>query len=235
MNNRNTNSRRGFTLVESLISLAIFSVIMYIGYMMLNRTNLSLARQQQSLETLHDARNFLMYIERDMREMIQVKELDTVFTSNLFDERYALFFKLSMIVPNKDGNGTQKVTYRFEGPQNYEDIPGKPKKIYREVENGPKQVLISKQLDYLKIWGTDGTIFRSREEKETETSYVSYLTKHYYNPSNPTSKGLRKLEDVKGLEVQLSMHEMLDKNGKPIKQRKFITRIYPRILNAKYE
>lgn len=229
------NSRKGFTLVESLISLAIFSVIMYLGYTMLNRANLSMARQQQSLETLHEARTFLMYIERDMREMVKVVELDTVFAQNLFDERYALFKKISMIVPNKEGTGLQKVTYSFEGPANFEDLPGKPKQIFREVEGSKKQALITKQLDYIKVWGTDGTIFRSREEKESESSYVAYLTKHYYNPTNPVANGLRRLEDIKGIEVQLSMHEMLDKEGKPIKQRKFITRIYPRVLNAKYE
>ena len=90
-------------------------------------------------------------------------------------------------------------------------------------------------MDYLKVWGTDGTIFRSREKTESESNYVAYLTKHYYNPSNPVSDGLRKLEDIKGIEVQLSMHELFDKDNKPVKQRKFITRIYPRILNAKYE
>ena len=231
----NKRSKKAFTMVEMMISLAIFAAVLVIGYTMLNRTFLSMERQRQSLDTLHEARSFLMYIERDIREMVEVEELDTVFASNLFDERYALFYKLTMLVPNKEGTGNKRVTYTFEGPQNYAEINGQTKAVYRQEEGGIKKALITKQLDYLKVWGTDGTIFRSRDLKETESSYVAYLTKHYYNPSNPVSGGLRKLEDIRGIEVQLSMHEMLDKSGKPIKQRKFITRIYPRVLNAKYE
>ena len=43
------------------------------------------------------------------------------------------------------------------------------------------------------------------------------------------------MEKIKGIEVQLCMHELLDSEKKPIKDRTFVTRIYSRVLNAKYE
>lgn len=234
MQKHTNNLKKAFTLVEMMIALAIFSIVLFIGYTMLNRTFLSMERQRQSLDTLHEARSFLMNIERDIREMVEVVELDTIFSEYLFNERYALLHKITMLVPARDGKTLRKVTYSYEGPEYHQEI-GRAKIVYRQEEGGVKKALITKQMDYLKVWGTDGTIFRSREKTESESNYVAYLTKHYYNPSNPVSDGLRKLEDIKGIEVQLSMHELFDKDNKPVKQRKFITRIYPRILNAKYE
>jgi prepilin-type N-terminal cleavage/methylation domain-containing protein len=227
------NQRKAFTLVETMIAMAVFSIVLYIGYTLMNRTFMSMDRQKQSLESLHEARSFLMNIEKDLREMLEMVELDCVYTPYLFDERYALLNKLTILVPAKTGNGTQKVTYRYEGPRDH--VGTNKKTIYREVEGGTKKALITKQMDYLKIWGTDGVIFRSRDASEPEASYVSYLTKHYYHPANPVGNGLRDLNNIKGIELQLSMHELMDKNNKPIKQRKFITRVYPRILNAKYD
>ncbi|MEW6711490.1 MAG: hypothetical protein AB1403_16830, partial [Candidatus Riflebacteria bacterium] len=107
--------------------------------------------------------------------------------------------------------------------------------IYRQVEGEIKKALISKQLNYLKVWGTDGTIFRNRHVDESLIDYRNYLAPHYYHPSNPTANGLRELEKIRGIEIQLSMHELFDSTNKPVKQRTFVTRIYPRILNAKYE
>lgn len=73
------NLKKAFTLVEMMIALAIFSIVLFVGYTMLNRTFLSMERQRQSLDTLHEARSFLMNIERDIREMVEVVELDTIF------------------------------------------------------------------------------------------------------------------------------------------------------------
>lgn len=227
--------RRAFTLVEVMISLLIFGIVLAMGYMFMNRTFLSLERQRQSLDTLHEARNFLMVIERDLREMTEVVELDTIFKSSLFDEENALLYKLTIMVPARGGNAMQKVTYTYEGPEKHLDSPSREKFVYREVEGGVKKALITKQMQYLKIWGTDGTIFRNRSTTEAVVDYRNYLAPHYYHPSNPAGNGLRDLEKIKGIEVQLSMHEMFDTTGKPIKQRTFVTRIYPRILNAKYE
>jgi prepilin-type N-terminal cleavage/methylation domain-containing protein len=228
------NQRKAFTLVETMIALAVFSTVLYIGYTLMNRTFLGMDRQKQSLESLHEARSFLMNIEKDLREALEVIELNCVYTGYLFDERYALLNKLTLLVPARTGNGTQRVTYTYEGPLEHRET-GQKKTIYREVEGGTKKALITKQMDYLKVWGTDGVIFRSRDASEPEASYVSYLTQHYYHPSNPVTKGLRNLRDIKGIELQLSMHELMDKANKPIKQRKFITRVYPRMLNAKYD
>ena len=61
---------------------------------------------------------------------------------------------------------------------------------------------------------------------------TSFIVNH---PSNPDANGLRDLKKIKGVEVQLSMHEMYDTDKKPIKQRNFVTRIYSRILNAKFD
>ncbi len=229
------NNKKAFTLLEMMIALAVFSVVIYIGYTMMNRTFLSVTRQKQSLESLHEARSFLMHIERDLREMLEVVELNCIYASYLFDERYGLLNKLTIIVPSRTNpNTTDRVTYTYEGPKNHQET-GQKKVIYREVNGGDRKTLITKQLDYLKVWGTDGVIFRSREASEPEAAYVSYLAKHYYHPSNPTANGLRDLNEIKGIELQLSMHELMDKDNKPIKQRKFITRVYPRILNAKYD
>lgn len=227
--------RHAFTLVEVMISLLIFGIVLAIGYTFINRTFMSLERQRQSLDTLHEARNFLMVIERDLREMTEVVELDTIFKPSLFDEENALLFKMSIMVPARGGTAPQKVTYTYEGPEKHLDNPNREKFIYREVEGGVKKALITKQMQYLKIWGTDGTIFRNRNTDETVIDYRNYLAPHYYHPSNPAANGLRDLAKVKGIEVQLSMHEMFDPEGKPIKQRTFVTRIYSRILNAKYE
>ena len=235
MSRNYSKNRRAFTLVEVMISLLIFGIVLAIGYTFLNRTFVSLERQKQSLDTLHEARNFLMVIERDLREMVEVVELDTIFKSSLFDEENALLFKMTIMVPTRTGNAIQKVTYSYEGPEKHLDSPNREKIVYRQVDGGVKRPLITKQMKYLKIWGTDGTIFRNRHTEESLADYRNYLTPHYYHPSNPSAKGLRDLAKIKGIEIQLSMHEMFDSDGKPIKQRTFVTRIYSRILNAKYE
>ncbi len=231
----NYKNRKAVTLVEVIIAMLLFAIVVAIGYTMLNRTFNSMERQRQSLDTLHEARDFLMVIERDLREMIEVQELDTLFKNNLFDEQNALMYKLVIVVPSRDGKSTQKVTYTYEGPELYEENPNVAKVVYRQVEGGVKKALVTKQMSYLKIWGTDGTIFRNREADETLDKYQKYLGPHYYHPSNPYNDGLRNLEKVKGVEVQLCMHEMFDSEKKPIKQRTFVTRIYSRVLNSKYE
>jgi prepilin-type N-terminal cleavage/methylation domain-containing protein len=228
-------TNKGFTLVEILISFLILGIVLAIGYTLLDRTFVSLERQKQSLDTLHEARRFLMVIERDLREMVEVVELDTIFKSHLFHEENALLYKLVIRVPARKGAGYNLVTYSYEGPEKHLDTPDRKKIIYREVEGGVKKALVTKQLNYLKIWGTDGTIFRNRYPDESMVDYRNYLAPHYYHPSNTSPGGLRDISKIKGIEVQLSMHEMLDANKKPIKQRTFITRIYPRILNAKYD
>ncbi len=238
MNNQPQNpakNRHGVTLVEVIISLLIFSTVLVIGYTFLNRTFVSLERQRQSLDTLHEARNFLMVIERDLREMVEVVELDTVFKDSLFAEDNALFYKMVITVPTRSGAGLEKVTYIYEGPNNHSDSGSTQKTVYRQTENGVKRPLITKQMQYLKIWGTDGTIFRNRNPDESLAAYRNYLRPHYYHPSNGAPNGLRDIAKIKGIEIQLSMHEMYDSEKKPIKQRNFVTRIYSRVLNAKYE
>jgi hypothetical protein len=217
-----------------MISFVIFGIVLVIGYTMLNRTFVSLERQRQSLDTLHEARSFLMYAERDLREMTEIVQLDTIFKSSLFDEENALLYKISMIVPKRDGSGFEKVTYTYDGPEKHRD-GSQEKIITRQVEGGAKRELITKQMNYLKVWGTDGTIFRNRYPEESMEDYRNYLRPHYYHPSNPAAKGLRDLKNIKGVEIQLSMHEMYDTERKPIKQRNFVTRIYSRVLNAKFE
>ena len=59
---RNTN-RKAVTLVEVMIAMLLFAIVLAIGYAMLNRTFVSLDRQRQSLDTLHEARDFLMIID----------------------------------------------------------------------------------------------------------------------------------------------------------------------------
>ncbi len=231
----NYRNRTGYTLVEIMISFLILGIVLAIGYTFLDRTFVSLERQRQSLDTLHEARNFLMVIERDLREMTQVVEIDTTFKNSLFDEQNALMYKLVFEIPNRSGAGYRKVTYTYEGPDKHLDSKTQQKFIYRQVEGEVKKALISKQLNYLKIWGTDGTIFRNRHADESLVTYRDYLAPHYYHPSNPAPNGLKDLEKIRGIEIQLSMHELFDSANKPVKQRTFITRIYPRILNAKYE
>lgn len=228
-------NRKAVTLVEVMIAMLLFAIVLAIGYTMLNRTFVSLERQRQSLDTLHEARDFLMIVERDLREMIAVEELDTVFRNTLFDEQNALMYKLVIVVPSRDGKSTQKVTYTYEGPELHADMPNAQKFLYRQVDGGLKKALITKQLKYIKMWGTDGTIFRNKEADESLDAYQKYLGPHYYHPSNPYNNGLRSLEKVKGIEVQLCMHELLDSEKKPIKDRTFVTRIYSRVLNSKYE
>ncbi len=235
MHNRLNKPRFGVTLVEVMISLLIFGIALAVGYTFLNRTFVSLERQRQSLDTLHEARNFLMLVERDLREMIEVVELDTIFKDSLFAEDNALLFKMTFTIPRRDGTGFERVTYSYEGPDKHVDSPGAQKIIYRQVDGGVKKALITKQMQYLKIWGTDGTIFRNRNPEESMNDYRNYLRPHYYHPTNNAPNGLKDLNKIKGVEVQLSMHEMYDSEKKPIKQRTFITRIYSRILNAKYD
>lgn len=228
------NKRRAVTLVEIMISFVIFGIVLVVGYTMLNRTFMSLERQRQSLDTLHEARSFLMTVERDLREMTEIVQLDTIFKSSLFDEENALLYKISMVVPKRDGSGFERVTYTYDGPEKHRD--GTQEKIItRQVEGGPKRELITKQMNYLKVWGTDGTIFRNRYSEESMEDYRNYLRPHYYHPSNPAANGLRDLQKIRGVEIQLSMHEMYDTEKKPIKQRNFVTRIYSRVLNAKFE
>ncbi|PKL45569.1 MAG: hypothetical protein CVV41_00805 [Candidatus Riflebacteria bacterium HGW-Riflebacteria-1] len=228
------NSKRAVTLVEMMISFMIFGIVLVLGYTMLNRTFVSLERQRQSLDTLHEARSFLMTIERDLREMTEVVELDTIFKSSLFDEENALLHKISMIIPKRDGSGFERVTYTYNGPEKHGDSTD-AKTVTRQVDGGTRRELITKQMNYLKVWGTDGTIFRNRYADESMEDYRNYLRPHYYHPSNPAANGLRDLKKVKGVEIQLSMHEMYDTDKKPIKQRNFVTRIYSRILNAKFD
>ncbi|MBI3039681.1 hypothetical protein HYY75_11670, partial [bacterium] len=99
-----------------------------------------------------------------------------------------------------------------------------------------KKPIVTKQLKYLKTWGTDGTIFRSRNSGESVEDYNKvYLKPHYYDPSNSSPNGLKELSKVKGIEVQLCMNELTDSKGKTVKTRVFTSRIYSRILNSKYE
>jgi len=234
MNMTKINSKRAVTLVEIMISFVIFGIVLVVGYTMLNRTFMSLERQRQSLDTLHEARSFLMTIERDLREMTEIVQLDTIFKSSLFDEENALLYKISMVVPKRDGSGFERVTYTYDGPEKHRD-GSQEKIITRQVDGGPKRELITKQMNYLKVWGTDGTIFRNRYPEESMEDYRNYLRPHYYHPSNPAANGLRDLKKIRGVEIQLSMHEMYDTEKKPIKQRNFVTRIYSRVLNAKFE
>jgi len=231
---RNSN-RKAFTLAELLISVLILALVTGMGYMLVNRSLVSMRRQQQSMDTLHEARSFLMQIERDLRQMTKIVALDTVFKPYLFDEQNALFYKMTIEIPSDDGASTQRVTYTYEGPDSYDPTEGAVKRIYRETQSGGKKMLITKQLDYLKVWGTDGEIIRNKLESESMENYVSYLTPHYYHPTNPASDGLRDISKIRGIELQLSMHEMLDKDNKPIKQRTFTTRVYSRMLNPKNE
>lgn len=232
---KSTRRNSGITLVELMISLLILGILFALGYTFMDRTFKSMKRQKQSLDTLHEARSFLMYIERDLREMTKVDKIDTVFKSTLFDEQNALLYKLVIEAPKRLGTGTDIITYSYEGPDKYADNGTTQKIIYRQVNGKVKQALITKQLNYLKVWGTDGVIFRNREAKESLQAYQQYLMPHYYHPSNPAPGGLRDINKIRGIEVQLSMHEILNEKGKAIKDRTFITRIYPRILNSKYE
>lgn len=232
---RTAGARRAFTLVELLISFLVFSIILGLGYTLLQRTFFGLDRQKQSLDTMHEARDFLMYIERDLRQMTKLVSLDTVFKEVLFDKENALMYTLVLEIPVRGGEGTTTVTYSYEGPTKYQDLPNIQKVIYRQEAGKVKRALIATQLSFLKIWGTDGTIFRNRDVKETMETYQTYLMPHYYHPSNPAANGLRDLAKVKGVEVQLCMNEIVDKTGKVVKTRTFITRIYSRVLNAKYQ
>ena len=228
-------NRKAVTLVEIMIAMLLFGIVLAVGYALINRSFTSLDRQRQSLDTLHEARDFLMIVERDLREMIEVEELDTLFKKTLFDEQNALMYKLVIVVPSRDGKSTQRITYTYEGPEFYEEDPNNVKVLYRQVEGGVKKPLIPKQMSYLKIWGTDGEIFRNREADESLEDYQKYLGPHYYHPSNDFPDGLKTLDKIKGIEVQLCMHEMYNSEKKPIKQRTFVTRIYSRVLNSKYE
>ncbi len=228
-------NRKAVTLVEVMIAMLLFAIVLAIGYAMINRTFVSLERQRQSLDTLHEARDFLMIIERDLREMIKVEELDTIYKESLFDEQNALMYKLVLLIPSKTGNSTRKVTYTYEGPELHQDSSDMQKIVYRQVDGETRKALITTQLNYLKVWGTDGTIFRNQELDESLDHYQRYLGPHYYHPSSPYPDGLKSLEKIKGVEVQLCMHEMLDSSKKPIKDRVFVTRIYSRVLNSKYE
>jgi type II secretory pathway component PulJ len=226
--------RKGVTLVEAIISLLILGIVLGVGYVMLNRTFLSLERQRQSLDTLHEARYFLALIERDLRQMTRLVALDTVFKDNLFHDHNALLYSMTLEIPTRDGKGLMTVTYTYDGPDNHADSATREKVVYRQEQGGVKRALVTNQLDYLKIWGTDGTIFRNRSPEEALDAYRSYLRPHYYSP-NSAGAGLRDLAKVRGIEVQLSMHEIFDSGKKPIKQRVFVTRIYPRVLNSKFE
>ncbi|HNW36295.1 MAG TPA: prepilin-type N-terminal cleavage/methylation domain-containing protein [Candidatus Ozemobacteraceae bacterium] len=234
MSCKTRSSRRAFSLVEVMISLLLFGIILATGYLFLNRTFVSLERQRQSLDTLHEAREFLMLIERDLREMTKLVSLDTVLRDDLFAEDNALFFTMTIEVPQRIGDGTTTVTWSYEGPSQYKDLPGAQKIIYRQEKGKIKRAIVTKQLDYLKVWGTDGIIFRKRDSGESLDTYQKYLRPHYYHPTNVGS-GLSDLAKVRGVEVQLSMNELYDKAGIPIKTRTFVTRIYSRVLNSKFE
>jgi prepilin-type N-terminal cleavage/methylation domain-containing protein len=227
--------RRGFTLVEVMISLLIFGIVLGVGYMFMQRTFSNMDRQKQSLDTLHEARLFLALIEKDLRQMTRLVSLDTTFKSTLFDEENARFYNMVLEIPNRAGDGITTVTYSYEGPPNYHELPNTSRVVYRQEEGRIKQALLTKQLKFLKIWGTDGAIFRNRGADENMGAYQSYLMPHYYHPTNPAANGLKDLAKVKGVEVQLCMNELFDTAGKPIKTRTFVTRIYSRVLNGKYE
>ncbi|MFZ2959869.1 MAG: type II secretion system protein [Candidatus Ozemobacteraceae bacterium] len=230
---RACSTNRAFTLVEVLISLLIFGIVLAMGYLLLQRTFQGLDRQKQSLDTLHEARFFLAMVERDLREMTRMISLDTVFTDNLFAPDNAFFYNMEIEVPSRTGTGLTTVIYSYEGPRNYEDKPGVEKVVYRQEKGKVKQPLLTRQLKELKIWGTDGAIFRNRGADEGLEAYRTYLRPHYYGPTN--SAGLSDLTKVKGVEVQVTLNELFDTNGKVIKTRTFVTRIYPRILNSKFE
>ena len=93
-------NRKAVTLVEIMIAMLLFGIVLAVGYALINRSFTSLDRQRQSLDTLHEARDFLMIVERDLREMIEVEELDTLFKKTLFDEQNALMYKLVIVVPS---------------------------------------------------------------------------------------------------------------------------------------
>jgi len=227
-------NRKAVTLVEVMISLLILGIVMATGYLFINRTFLSLERQRQSMDTLHEARDFLALIERDLRQMTRIINLDTAFRNSLFDEENALLYSLVLEIPDAKGTGYTTVTYTYEGTKGYKENDKNTKKIiYRQEKENIKKPIITSQLKYLKVWGTDGTIFRNRNADESLETYRNYLAPHYYFPGNPT--GLKTYAGIRGVEVQLCMNEMFDSTGQPIKERTFVTRIYSRVLNSKYE
>lgn len=233
---RRRRQARGVTFVELLISLLLMGIVLTIGYTLLSRSLQSIDRQRQSLDTLHEARLLLMVIERDLREMTRLVELDTVFKEDLFNPENAYFYSMTLEIPDrKAATGTTTVVYSYQGPKNYSPEQNVPKFIYRQEKGGERKALITRQMNFLKIWGTDGTIFRNRLAEESNGAYATFLRSHFYHPQNNAANGLKDLDKVKGVEVELSMHELYDAQGKPVKTRNFRTRIYSRILNSKFD
>ncbi len=231
-----TRKHRGVTFVELLISLLLLGIVLTLGYTLLQRSLQSIDRQKQSLDTLHEARTFLMVMERDLREMTKLIELDTVFKDDLFNLENALFYSMTLEIPDRRAaTGTTTVTYTYQGPKNYTQEGNIPKFIYRQEKGGERKALITRQMSYLKVWGTDGTIFRNRLAEESNSAYANYLRSHFYHPQNNAPNGLRSLDKVRGIEVELSMIELFDAQGKPVKSRNFRTRIYSRVLNSKFD
>ncbi len=228
--------RTAFTLVEVIVAMTILMACLGFGYLLMNRTFQGLDRHKQQLDTQHEARYFLALVERDLREMLHLVKLETAFPSEFSDPKAGLFKSMTLEIPDREANsGSTEVTYSYEGPSEYQDVKGQDKIIYRQEKGRVKKAIINKNLVSMRVFGTDGTIFRPKGPTENELQYMNYLQPHFYNPSNTAANGLRVLSEVKGIEIRFEMIETTSADGKEKKIRPFITRIYSRILNAKYE
>lgn len=122
-------NNKGFTLIETIIAMSIFSIVVTLGYKVINKSNILMASQQKITNTQIALNLINTYVNRDLEESILINDIKWI-DDNTYEYE----------VIKKD-NIAKYIIYKYKSSdKHYCDI-------YR-VENNTSIELIKKQEVY---------------------------------------------------------------------------------------
>lgn len=122
-------NNKGFTLIETIIAISIFSIVVTLGYKVINKSNILMASQQKITNTQIALNLINTYVNRDLEESILINDIKWI-DDNTYE--YEII---------KKDNIAKYIIYKYKSSdKQYCDI-------YR-VENNTSIELIKKQEVY---------------------------------------------------------------------------------------
>lgn len=122
-------NNKGFTLIETIIAISIFSIVVTLGYRIINKSNILMASQQKITNTQIALNLINTYVNRDLEESILINDIKWI-GDNTYE--YEII---------KKDNITKYIIYTYKSSdKQYCDI-------YR-VENNTSIEIIEKQEVY---------------------------------------------------------------------------------------
>ena len=106
MNKKNNNNNKGFTLVELIIAMSILSIVLTIGYNIINKSSSVINLQQYITQNQSVANLVNTYISKDIEESKSVSEKeqinDNIYIYTITKGNNSLEYKIEL--GNKNGN-----------------------------------------------------------------------------------------------------------------------------------